>query len=96
MKDPVRWCPRCDRIVRIVRAVSYCKCGGGHMPRCAYCGLPEAETEDAELERRIARDEPVCDGTYVDFQGAQRQCLPGGEGCTLPGCVGTQPPSGGW
>lgn len=41
-----------------------------------------------------AKDE--CDGTYVDFQGAHRPCLPNGEGCALFGCVAAHGPEGGW
>lgn len=39
---------------------------------------------------------PTCNRTYVDFQGATRTCLPGGEGCALPLCPASTPPSGGW
>ena len=37
-----------------------------------------------------------CLGTYVDFQGAERQCLVGGEGCGLTGCHAAHGPMGGW
>lgn len=37
-----------------------------------------------------------CTGRYVDFQGATRACLPGGEGCGLSGCAAAHGPQGGW
>lgn len=37
-----------------------------------------------------------CDGRYVDFQGGDRACLPGGEGCGCEGCPAAHGPSGGW
>lgn len=38
----------------------------------------------------------ICNGKYVDFQGALRDCLPGGDGCGLNDCPGAHGPSGGW
>jgi len=39
---------------------------------------------------------PRCDGSYVDFQGAERRCLQGGEGCGSTGCPAAHGPQGGW
>lgn len=39
--------------------------------------------------------QPLCDGTYTDFQGARRSCLRGGEGCGKAGCGAAHAPSGG-
>lgn len=36
-----------------------------------------------------------CDGEYVDFQGATRDCLPGGEGCGLADCESERAAIGG-
>lgn len=41
-------------------------------------------------------EDDVCTGKYVDFQGAARPCLAGGEGCCLFGCSAAHPPEGGW
>lgn len=38
----------------------------------------------------------ACDGSYVDFQGAMRQCLIGGEGCFKIDCPAVHPPQGSW
>ena len=48
-----------------------------------------------ELDAGEFAEEP-CVGVYVDFQGAERWCLPGAEGCALRGCPSGHPPSGGW
>lgn len=45
---------------------------------------------------QMATRTPPCVGAYIDFQGAERSCIPGGEGCTRRGCPSTQTPSGGW
>lgn len=48
---------------------------------------------DAEVIREL--EVPKCDGEYVDFQGATRPCLPGGEGCALAECESAQAAIGG-
>jgi hypothetical protein len=52
----------------------------------------------AELRRRRGLHPKYtrCDGTYADFQGADRRCLPGGEGCGRDGCTAAHGPMGGW
>lgn len=52
----------------------------------------------AELRHRrgLPPECTCCVGTYVDFQGADRRCLPGGEGCGLDGCTAAHGPMGGW
>lgn len=56
--------------------------------QCTLCHVAKLDVVD--------RPQPRCNGTYVDFQGADRECLRGGEGCMLPKCRGVTPPSGGW
>lgn len=72
----------------------------------ASTGLPRRVVDDA-MWALLQRGEvfmdassvfrvDACDGAYVDFQGAARACLPGGEGCGCIGCPSARGASGGW
>lgn len=57
--------------------------------------IPWGEEDDRTVGEYLPTPKR-CDGTYVDFQGALRDCLTGGEGCCLEGCRARHEPSGGY
>ena len=57
---------------------------------------PHAHRYEAKKYVPTFKRRSVCNGTYTDFQGAERNCLPGGEGCDLERCPCAHGPMGGW
>lgn len=76
----------------VATAVDYLR----HERSCAIRGDWRSRHRSFPCTCKCGDAGPECDGRYVDYQGAERDCTPGGEGCGLHGCPGVHSPTGGW